>query len=254
MTSAGGTGPVMLAGALAVHLAQNTFAHIVSRAFFGDRSFDISAGIAPYDMRTMIYAYGRPEIPVLALMAADVARKYGVASGASCGSPDAKRPGPEAGVQKVFGVLPAVMATGSAGINAGGLSIDEICSPIQMILDNECLGALKRFARGSVINDETLAFDVIKRVGPGGLFIDDEHTVQHNREELWSPEIWSREMFSGWQAHGAKSEVDIARDIFHEIMKRPQPTSPKLAGLPMGLSQKAEGQLKAIITRASAAL
>lgn len=254
MTSAGGSGPVTLAGALAVHLAQNTFGHIVSRAFFGDRSFDISTGIAPYDMRTLIYAYGRPEIPILALMAADVARKYGVASGASCGSADAKRPGPEAGVQKVFGVLPALLATGHAAVNAGVLSVDEIGSPIQMILDNECMGALKRFAMGSVIDEETLALDVIKRVGPGGIFIDDEHTVQHFRQELWSPEIWTREMFSGWQAHGARSEIDIARDRFHEIMERPRPTSPKAHGLPMGLSESTENKFKAIIARASAML
>jgi hypothetical protein len=61
-------------------------------------------------------------------------------------------------------------------------------------------------------------------------------------------------MFSGWQAHGGKSEIDIARDRFHDIMRMPQPTKPKLAELPMGLSQETERRLKAIVAKALAAL
>ncbi|MFH1709102.1 MAG: trimethylamine methyltransferase family protein [Planctomycetota bacterium] len=92
MTSAGGTAPVMLAGALALHLAQVTFANIADRIFYGGKGHGLYSGIAPYDMRTLMYAYGRPEIPIMGLMAADMARHYGVSCGVSCGASGGSTP------------------------------------------------------------------------------------------------------------------------------------------------------------------
>jgi trimethylamine---corrinoid protein Co-methyltransferase len=56
-----------------------------------------------------------------------------------------------------------------------------------MILDNEYLSAIKRLAAGCEVNEETLAFDVVKEVGIGNSFIGHEHTASHFRTELWEP-------------------------------------------------------------------
>ena len=59
-------------------------------------------------------------------------------------------------MQKLLTALPCMLA-GSGNIQPGLLSIDEVFSPIQMILDDELVGALRHVIRGFEINDNTLA-------------------------------------------------------------------------------------------------
>jgi trimethylamine--corrinoid protein Co-methyltransferase len=112
-----------------------------------------------------------------------------------------------------------------------------------MIIDNEFVGALRRFVRGFEVNEETLAFDLIKEVGPGGCFLNTDHTVRHFRAEQWEPEIFSRQQFSAWMQSGSRSDVDIALDIYRDIQARPDP--------PTHISDDTEKALLDIIERST---
>lgn len=221
MSSAGGSAPVTLAGAVALHIAEEMFINLIQRAFFGTRTLRLNCTIAPLDMRTLIYPYGRPERQIVNIMMADMAKHYGAVFSGQSGHTDAKRPGPAAGAQRALTSIPTLMAGGVTNVAAGLLSVDEVFSPIQMIIDNEYVGALRRFARGCEITAETLAVDVVKAVGPGNLFTGTEHTARHFRNEFWEPRIWERRMFAAWLADGAKTEVDRARQEYADIMDRP---------------------------------
>lgn len=77
MSSAGGTAPVTLAGAIAIHLAQGMFINILRRAYFGDMRISLGCSISPLDMRTGMYPYGRPEKEMCNVAMAQMARRYG---------------------------------------------------------------------------------------------------------------------------------------------------------------------------------
>jgi len=241
MLSAGGTGPVTLAGSITLNLAQDVFTNIVQRAYFGGRHFSIGCSISPLDMRTGMYTYGRPEKEICNVAMAQMARRYGAPYGGHCGHSDAKRPSVEAGFQRALGSIPTLMACGHTYISCGLLSVDEIFSPVQMIIDDEMVSALQRFARGFEVSEETLAFDVIKEVGPGGGFLDTEHTARHHRGELWEPRVFSRQMLAGWQRGGARLDVDLAKDVYHDLIARDP--------LPVHISDALERRLLAIIRR-----
>jgi len=245
MSSAGGDAPVTLAGALVIHLAQDIFINILQRAYFGDRHLALSCEISPLDMRTSMYPYGRPEKEIYNVAMAQMARRYGADYWGHCGHSDAKAPSVEAGFQRAMNSIPTLMACGRTHISAGLLSVDEVFSPVQMIIDDEIVSALQHFAGEFKVNEETLAFDVIKEVGPGGFFLATEHTVHHHRSELWEPQIFSRQMFASWQDNGAKIDVDIARDIYHDIIQR-EP-------LPVHITEPLEHKLLDIIREASGA-
>jgi len=243
MLSAGGTAPVTLAGALALSLAQDVFTNIVHRAWFGGRSFWVGGGISPLDMRTGMYCYGRPEQAMANVGLAQMARRYGAPFGGHCGLSDAKRPSVEAGFQKVFSAIPCLMACGHAAIACGLLSVDEVFSPIQMVLDDEMVGALGRFARGFEVSEETLAFDAIREAGPGGTFLASEHTARHHRAELWEPRVFARHMLPAWQQRGSKLDADLARDVVHDLAER----EPLASRIPESL----ERRLLAILRQAT---
>lgn len=132
---------------------------------------------------------------------------------------DAKVPSCEMGMQKALNAIPAIMAgTRSIG-TLGLLSVDEIGSPIQLIIDNEYAGALQRFARGFEVDEEHLAFDLIKGVGPGGLFTGTPHTVRHYHREHWQPAFFSREMYNSWIAGDHKTDIQRATEVFERVMQ-----------------------------------
>ena len=245
MLSLGGTAPVTLAGALALNLAQDLFTQMVHRAYFGGRSLALGCAVSPLDMRTGMYCYGRPEQHLANVALAQMARRYAVPFWGHCGASDAKRPSVEAGFQKALGAIPCLMACGHASISTGLLSVDEVFSPVQMVIDDEMVSALQRFARGFEVSEETLAFDLIQAVGPGGGFLDTEHTVRHHREELWQPRVFAREMLGAWQHHGSRMDTDLARDIVADLLRR-EP-------MPSRISDALERELLGIIQRATGA-
>ena len=241
----GGTGPVTIAGSLALNLAEKIVIGTIHRVLYGARRWSVGGGSAPLDMRTMIQPYGRPEMLLSNLANMQLARHYRVHGGAHCGNSDAKAPSCEASMQKVLSAMPCILA-GGGNIGAGLLSIDELFSPIQMILDNELAGALRRVVRGFEVNADTLATDVIDQVGPGGFFTASEHSAAHFRNELWEPEIWSRESLQTWLRGERKIDADIALDIWHDHMSKPD--------FAPGISEDTERRLTDVIKRARGAI
>ena len=243
MVSAGGSAPVTLAGALALFLAEDMFINIIQRAYFEDRTISLGCAISPLDMRTLAYPFGRPEKEMCNVAMAQMARRYGASYIGHCGHADAKRPSVEAGFQKALNSIPTLMASGRAAIRCGLLSADEVHSPIQMIIDDEIVGALLHFMRGVEVSEKTLAFDVIREVGPGGNFLGTDHTASHFRTEFWEPRLFAREILAGWQRSGGKTDADIAMDVYRDIMRR-EP-------LPVRISETLERGLLDVIHRAT---
>ena len=94
------------------------------------------------DPRMFFRPYGRPDAALANLMGAQMARRYGAAFAGHGGLSDAMRPSPQAASQKIISALPTLLASGRASILAGLLGVDEIFSPLQMVLDSETASAL----------------------------------------------------------------------------------------------------------------
>ena len=198
------------------------------------------------DMRTLIYPYGRPEMAIANLMTAQLARHYSASFSGHAGLTDAKLPSVEAGAQKALTAIPTLLAGGSLLLDAGLLSIDEVCSPVQMILDDEFLGALQSFTREFSIAEETIGLDTILQVGPGGHFLDKLHTARNYRDEHWFPQIWSRQMLRPWMDAGGSLDVDVARETALEMQRLDAPAH--------RMSESLEREVLEIIGRAARSL
>jgi len=52
--------------------------------------------------------------------------------------------------------------------------------------------------QGIVVDDETLALDTIRAVGPGGNFLKQKHTIKHMRN-IFLPQFMDRRPYSEWE-------------------------------------------------------
>lgn len=124
------------------------------------------------------------------------------------------------------------------GLLEGGLTIDYAT----MIMQNEMVKQLLQCVRGIPVNDEEMALEVIKSVGPGGEFISHEHTFQNFRK-LSAPVLLDRHNRDGWKAKGSKDIVQTSYEKAREVLENFKPTP---------LPENIQRQLKDIVAEAEA--
>ena len=90
-----------------------------------------------------------------------------------------------------------------------------------MLLDTEIYNIIHKTLQGIVVNDETLALDVITAVGPGGNFLKQKHTIKHMRD-LFLPQFMDRRPYNEWQEKG-DGPSDWALDKARQILATHQP-------------------------------
>lgn len=124
------------------------------------------------------------------------------------------------------------------GLLEGGLTIDYAT----LVMQNEMVKQLLQCVKGIKVNDEEMALEVIKSVGPGGEFISHEHTFQNFRK-LSAPVLLDRHNRDGWKAAGSKDIVQKSYEKAREILETYKPTP---------LPENIRKQLKDIVAEAEA--
>jgi trimethylamine--corrinoid protein Co-methyltransferase len=126
-------------------------------------------------------------------------------------------------LQKSQSALVAALAGANLIIGAGSTDTGLAFSPIQLVIDNEIMGIIRRICRRFDINDETLAIEALHRVGPQGNFLSDEHTLKYLRSsEHYIPEILNYENQATWSSKGSKSLEERAREKAQTLLKEPK--------------------------------
>ena len=160
-----------------------------------------------------------PEMSLALAAQAEIALSFGLPTWGLAGSTGAKVLDAQAGAESAFSIL----AQGLGGLNlihdVGYIDNGMICSTAQLVLGNENIGMTKRFARGITVNQETLARNVIEKVGPGGHFLQETHTLEHFKDELWVPGLMTRDPRETWQQAGSKDLATVIKERLQEILE-----------------------------------
>ena len=244
MPLAAGTGPATLAGTLVIQNA-GTLSGVVllELAQPGVPAF-FSGAPSVIDLTTGGYTGGSPEDYLLAAAANQLAYFYGVPMAMGTMATGAKEPDWQAAVDDSLSTFASVM-TGADMMNGCGLlDGSKILSYPHMVMESEIYGIVQKVADGIVVDDETLALDVIKRVGSNGTYLAEKHTRLH-AQDVWRPTIWDRTPYDSWLREGKKGALEKATEAADEILAhhRPEP-----------LPEDVAAELRAIVARADAEL
>ena len=217
---AGATGPVTLAGNLALQNAE-VLAGIVLAQLVREGTPVIFGGVSTNaEMRNGTLSIGSPEMAINTAATAQMARYYKLpvrSGGAVC---DAKSPDAQASYESMMSLLMARLSGINFVLHSAGILESYNCMSYEkFIIDDEMCGMIKRIKRGYDVNPATLAFDIIKDVGPGGHFLDKDHTFEHFRTEFHQPQLSNRDDFISWQAHGSPRSLDTANKKVREILE-----------------------------------
>ena len=119
------------------------------------------------------------------------------------------------------GLIPALAGANmiyGSGMLESGITFDYG----QLVLDCEIARMIKHTIQGVPVNDETLAIDSIKEVGPGGDHLLHERTFKYMRSQS-APELIDRKMRGSWESAGSTSAYDRALEKARYILENHTP-------------------------------
>jgi trimethylamine--corrinoid protein Co-methyltransferase len=221
---AGATSPITMAGTL-VQLHAEELSGLVLSQVVNPGAPVLYGGIPGMaDMQDLSYRAGGVEFGLMNAAISQLAAYLGIPNYCSAGITEAKIPSMQAIYEKTFSICQVALAGGNYIHHAAGV-LDSIMTVDygQFVIDNEIIGMAIKMLRGIEVDEEHLALDEIRTVGPGGNFLSLEHTVRHFRQEYFEPMLASRRERAGMAPTPDNRHRDIldnARQQAKEIIDR----------------------------------
>jgi trimethylamine--corrinoid protein Co-methyltransferase len=223
MPLGGATAPVTLAGSLVITNAEILSGICTIQLASPGTPTRVEYIMGNLDMKTGLWGQG-PEEGLLCAGAVEVARYYGFCVIVNGFNTASKMSGAQASYEKAMSTLLPVLAGADVVYGAGSLEGGMAASFEELVIDDEICRAVLKSVQGIEVSDETLAVDIINRVGPGEHYLAEKHTLKHFQDLLFFPELTDRNSYDAWKKAGGKSMVKRARERAEEILKEHWPT------------------------------
>lgn len=215
---AGATSPVTLAGLLAQQTADNISGiAIIQLANPGNPVWYGTCG-SIMDMRVGRIAIGAVEMGLINVASAQIAHHYDIPCRGTAAATDSKSLDIQAGYEKTLVLTMAALGGVNKVFYPGTMEGALTVSKESLVIDDEILGAVYRAMDGVDVNAATLAVDVIDRVGPGGHFLGQRHTMEFIEREQFIPELSDRRTREQWVEAGSLGMADLAHRRVVEIL------------------------------------
>ena len=252
---AGSTGPATLAGNMVLANAECLAAICLAQLARPGAPVVYGVTATTADLGDGAVSIGGPEYALQAGFASELAALNGLPCRGGGAVTDAVSISSQSGWESAF----QLMASEASGIDlivhsAGILGAFGAMSFEKLICDLELIAAVKRFHEGIKVNEEAMALDAIRGVGPGGSFLNHRHTLANARTKPWHPRVARR----GRVPEGESLEDAIlksARTQEIKLLEKYEPPKVKNAGkldklmLKLGADPKLLDSVKAALGR-----
>jgi trimethylamine--corrinoid protein Co-methyltransferase len=239
----GGTGPVTLAGTMVQGLAECLIGVVLAQLKRKGAAVIMGGVDSNIDMATSVLSYGAPELTLISAAMTDVAKWLRLPMFSTAGCSDAKVLDQQAAIEAAVSIVVAALSGANLIHDVGYLESGLLGSFDMLVMSNEVIGMAKHILGGVTVTPETMAVDVIERVGPGGHYLTQEHTRKHFRTELWFPMLMDRQQRRSWEAGGGKTMAERVRAKVVDILEHHEP---------LPIPAEVEARLKEIVAQADA--
>ena len=241
----GATSPVTIAGTIVEANAEFLSGAVISQ--LAEPGSPVVYGGSPsvFDMRHCTARLGAVEAVMAACAFAEMGKHYGVPTHGYLGLSDSKAVDAQSSFESGMGILLAAMARVNV-VSGPGMQASENCQSLEkLVIDNELCGAAYRLIDGIRVDEETLAAEIISKVGPGGHFLAEKHTRDHHRKERHMPsDVIDRLSPDAWTKAGAKDATRRAKEKADETLREHTPKP-----LPKDSEERLETVFNAILDR-----
>mgnify|MGYP006278949041 FL=1 len=242
---AGGTVPATLAGAMANGLAESLSGLVLNQLTNEGNPFIMGGVFTIMDMKTTIFAYGAPEFDLMMAGLADISNYLDLPMFGTAGCTDSKLVDEQACIEDALSILMTAQSGANLNHDVGYIEHGNCAALENLVISNDLIGFARRIVQGIEVNDDTLAVDLIDKVGPGGHFLGEEHTMKYFKKETYYPDLFKRQFYENWVEEGEKTLFDRANEKVIDILENYEPEP---------LPKDVEKKLQDIVDRAESKL
>lgn len=241
----GATSPISIAGTLVQSNAEFLSGVVISQMAKPGAPVIYGGSPSAFDMMYCTARLGAVEAMISACTAAEIGKHYGVPTHAYLGLSDSKVVDAQSGFESGLGIMLAALSGVNIVSGPGMLACENCQSLEKLVIDNEFCGTAYRLLEGISMEDESLATDLIMKVGPGGHFLAEKHTREHLLKEQFMPsDIICRLTPDSWRKSGSKDSVDRAKETVDKLLEGHVPTP-----LPPDAEERLNQVFKDVLTR-----
>jgi len=237
--ASGSTAPATIAGAIVQSNAETLSGNVIAQFTSRGAKYIHGSCTSVFDGRTGVFPYGAPEWMFINVAMAQLGRYYGFPTWSTGGCSDSKLLDGQATLEAALTLLVAAQSGANLIHDAGSFVNLGLTGSLELLtISDEILSMIKYVLDGIEVSDETLAVDVIGRVGPRGHYLSQSHTLKFFKKEHWFPSILDRDTRDAWIKKGAKDLVQRAREKTKEILDSHRP-----APLPVAIEKELDSVL-----------
>lgn len=219
----GTTAPLTLAGLLAVQHAELLLGLVLTQLARPGCPFLYGGTSSISSMRSGALMMGAPEYWTLMEATVQLGHWLGVPVRAGGSVTDAHVPDAQAGIESALAIETVLRMDVEFVLHAAGILSSFNCySPVKFVIDDEMLTALRCAQRPIVVDDETLALDVMAAVGPGHEALSQPHTRRHAHDGVRTT-IMNRAPYETWRAAGGRDLADSAAQRVTDLLEAYDP-------------------------------
>src|ERR1700694_2767786 len=172
------------------------------------------------DMQSGSPAFGTPESAMGILASAQMARHYNLPFRGGGALTSSKAPDAQAAYESMMCMWPTILGRVNFVLHAAGwLESGLLASDEKFIIGGEQLSMFEWIlGHGLPVDEEGLAMDALREVGPGGHFLGAEHTMRHYRTGFYRPWISSTENYDRWQRFGSRTADVVAAERWKQVL------------------------------------
>lgn len=238
----GATSPITLAGNLVIQTVDSLLGVMLTQIANPGTPVIFGSVSSITDLRDLKYLAGPVEMGLLNAAGAQMAQFYRLPFYATGGMTDSKVLDSQSGYESAITNLLCALSGANFIHDAAGLMEFALTMCYEkLVIDNEILGMAMRAVEGIKVDDDTLAFEVIKEVGPGGHFLTARHTRHFMRRAHYQPTLSDRESREDWERKGSKLTWQRAADQVKKILAAHE------FSIPAAVRQRILSEIKGIV-------
>ena len=173
----------------------------------------------PYNLKTMVGNYVLADeqgVPT------EMGKYYNLPVFGLGGCTDSKVLDQQCGTEAALSLFTALIH-GANVVHDVGFMDSGLQGSLQLIaIASDLVGWIRAATRGVLVDEETLALDVIDELGPTGNYLSHEHTLRHFKEPYYS-RLADKGTYSQWVDRGATTMEERAAQRVDEILASHQP-------------------------------
>jgi len=214
----GGTSPVTGAGTIVLSLVEILSGLVLHQLVRPGAPFVFGAALGPLDMSTMNVVYAGPFGMLWQAATVEIGKHYALPTWSLAGASDSKLADGQATMESAMMILIAAMNGANLVHDVGYIESGKTSSLEMLAISADAIALARRIVEGIGTDTASLAAEAIGRVGPGGSYLGDNHTLENFRQTVFAPPLLDYANFDDWRDEGGTSLIDRAKARVEKLL------------------------------------